>query len=98
MQAPQTPRKPLKPLDEEAVLEAARATHAIVTIEDHSLIGGLGSAVAQLLAEKHPCHVKCIGIPDVFGESGPSEVLYAKHHMDVPSIVAAAEQVVAKKK
>ncbi|SDI09800.1 transketolase family protein [Propionivibrio dicarboxylicus] len=88
----------LKPLDEDAVLEAARATNAIVTIEDHSLIGGLGSAVTQLLSEKHPCHVKCIGIPDVFGESGPSEVLYAKHRMDVPSIVAAAEQVVAKKR
>ena len=88
----------LKPLDEDAVLEASRATNAIVTIEDHSLIGGLGSAVSQLVAEKHPCHVKCVGIPDVFGESGPSEVLYAKHHMDVPSIVAAAEGVVARKR
>lgn len=87
----------LKPLDEDAVLEAAKATNAVVTIEDHSVIGGLGSAVAQVLAEKYPCLIKCIGIPDVFGESGPSEVLYTKHHMDTPSIVAAAEKLVAKK-
>jgi transketolase len=87
----------LKPLDEDAVLEAAAATGAIVTIEDHSLVGGLGSAVCQLLSEKRPCHVRCIGIPDVFGESGPSEALYAKHHMDVASIVADAERLVAVK-
>lgn len=87
----------LKPIDEEAVLEAAKATNAIVTIEDHSVIGGLGSAVSQLLAQKYPCRVKCIGIPDVFGESGPCEVLYTKHHMDTASIVAAAEKLVAQK-
>jgi transketolase len=87
----------LKPLDERAVIDAAKSTNAVLTLEDHSVIGGLGSAVSQILAEHHPCPVKCIGIPDVFGESGPSEVLYAKYHMDVPNIVAAAEQLVAKK-
>jgi transketolase len=87
----------LKPLDETAVLEAAKATNAVVTIEDHSTIGGLGGAVAQVLGQQYPCLLKCIGIPDVFGESGPSEVLYAKYHMDVPSIVAASEKLVAKK-
>lgn len=87
----------LKPLDDEAVLAAAKATNAVVTIEDHSVIGGLGSAVAQVLAEQYPCLLKCIAIPDVFGESGPSEVLYTKYHMDVPSIVMAAEKLVAKK-
>ncbi|MCX7779453.1 MAG: transketolase family protein [Negativicutes bacterium] len=87
----------LKPLDVDAVLEAAKATNAVVTIEDHSIIGGLGSAVAQVLGEKYPCMVKCIGIPDVFGESGPSEVLYARYHMDAASIAAAAEKLVRKK-
>jgi Transketolase, C-terminal subunit len=87
----------LKPLDEDAVLEAAKATNAVVTIEDHSVIGGLGSTVAQVLGEKYPCKIKSIGIPDVFGESGTSEVLYTKYHMDTPSIVAAAENLVAKK-
>jgi transketolase len=87
----------LKPLDEAAVLEAAKATNAVVTIEDHSTIGGLGAAVAQVLGQQYPCLLKCIGIPDVFGESGPSEVLYAKYHMDVPSIVAASEELVANK-
>lgn len=87
----------LKPIDEEAVLEAAKATNAIVTIEDHSIIGGLGSSVSQLLAEKYPCKVKCIGIPDVFGESGPCEVLYTKYNMDTAGIVAAAENLVAQK-
>ena len=87
----------LKPLDETAVLEAAKATNAVVTIEDHSTIGGLGAAVAQVLGQQYPCLLKCIGIPDVFGESGPSEVLYAKYHMDVPSIVAASEKLIARK-
>jgi transketolase len=87
----------LKPLDEDAVLEAAKATNAVVTIEDHSVIGGLGAAVAQVLGEKYPCKIKCIGIPDVFGESGTSEELYAKYHMDTPSIVAAAENLVVEK-
>ena len=87
----------LKPLDEDAVLEAAKATNAVVTIEDHSVIGGLGSAVSQLLTEQYPCRVKCIGIPDVFGESGPAEELYTKHKMDVSSIVHAAIHLVANK-
>ena len=87
----------LKPLDEAAVLEAATATNAVVTIEDHSTIGGLGAAVAQALGQQYPCLLKCIGIPDVFGESGPSEVLYAKYHMDVPGIIAASEKLVARK-
>jgi len=87
----------LKPLDEAAVLAAAKATHAVVTIEDHSTIGGLGAAVAQVLGQQYPCFLKCIGIPDVYGESGPSEMLYTKYHMDVPSIVAASEKLVARK-
>jgi transketolase len=87
----------LKPLDQDAVLEVAKATNAVVTVEDHSVIGGLGSAVSQLLAGLYPCPVKSIGIPDVFSESGPSEVLYAKYHMDVSSIVAAVEQLVVGK-
>jgi transketolase len=88
----------LKPLDEEAIVEAARATNAVVTVEDHSLIGGLGAAVCQTLAQAHPCPVKCIGIPDVFGESGPSEALYAKYRMDANSIAEAAERLVAQKR
>jgi transketolase len=88
----------LKPLDRDAIIAAAQATNAIVTIEDHSVIGGLGAAVAQTLAEAYPCPVKCIGIPDVFGESGPSETLYAKYRMDAPSIAAAAERLVAGKR
>lgn len=87
----------IKPLDKESVIEAAKATNAVVTIEDHSVIGGLGAAVAQVLAEHYPCLVKCIGIPDVFSESGPSEVLYEKYHMDVPGIVAAAKRLFALK-
>ena len=88
----------LKPFDREGIIEAAKATNAVITLEDHSVIGGLGAATCQVLAESYPCPVKCIGIPDVFGESGPSEVLYAKHYMDVPSIVATAEQLIGKKK
>ena len=71
-----------KPLDEELIVAAAKETGKVVTVEEHSVIGGLGSAVCDALAEKCPVPVKKIGVQDVFGESGPAVALLAKYKLD----------------
>lgn len=76
----------IKPLDEELVLAAAKETGKVVTVEEHSVIGGLGSAVCDVLAEKAPVKVLRIGINDVFGESGPAVELIKKYGLDTESI------------
>lgn len=76
----------IKPLDEELVLKSAKKTGKVVTIEEHSVIGGLGSAVCDLLSEKAPVRVTKIGINDVFGESGPALELIRKYGLDASSI------------
>ena len=87
----------LKPLDGEAVLQAARETGALVTAEDHTLFGGLGSAVAEILGEQYPIPLERIGLGNTFAESGPYRALLARYHMDVPDIMAAARRAVARK-
>ena len=72
----------IKPLDEELVVKAARETGRIVTVEEHSIIGGLGGAVCEVLSEKAPVPVKRIGVNDVFGESGPAVKLLEKYGLD----------------
>ena len=76
----------IKPLDEELVVEAARKTGKVVTVEEHSIIGGLGGAVAETLGEKLPTPMLRIGIRDVFGESGPALELIKKYGLDADSI------------
>lgn len=76
----------IKPLDAELVLAAAEECRSIVTVEEHSVIGGLGSAVCELLAEKCPAKVMRIGVNDVFGESGPAVELIRKYGLDGESI------------
>lgn len=88
----------IKPLDNEAVLKAARETGAIMTIEDHTIFGGLGSAVAEVVVEHNPVPVQRIGIQDRFGESGEPEELYRDHGMDVETIVEKAKKLIARKK
>ena len=78
----------IKPLDEELVVQAARETGRVVTVEEHSIIGGLGSAVCDALSEKLPTRVKKLGIRDVFGESGPAAELLKKYRLDGESIAA----------
>ena len=72
----------IKPLDEELIVAAAKETGKVVTVEEHSVIVGLGSAVCDALAEKCPAPVKKIGVQDVFGESGPAAALLAKYKLD----------------
>jgi transketolase len=69
----------LKPLDADAIVEAAAKTGRVVTAEDHSIIGGLGGAVAETLSERHPTPLRRVGLRDVFGESGPNEALLEKY-------------------
>ena len=76
----------IKPLDETLVLAAAKQTGRVFTVEEHSIIGGLGSAVAELLSEKYPVRVTRIGVNDVFGESGPAKELLHKYELDAEGI------------
>ena len=76
----------IKPLDEDLVVAAAKETGKVVTVEEHSVIGGLGSAVCDVLAEKAPTKVMKIGINDTFGESGPAVELIKKYGLDTDSI------------
>ena len=76
----------IKPLDEELVVAAAKETGKVVTVEEHSVIGGLGSAVCDVLSEKAPTKTMKIGINDVFGESGPAAELVKKFGLDADSI------------
>lgn len=87
----------LKPIDREAIMEAARQTRAIVTVEDHSIVGGLGGAVAEVLATGLPTPMRMIGIQDCFARSGNAEDLYKMNHMTVEDIVAAALELVETK-
>lgn len=76
----------IKPLDEDAVLKLAKDTGKIVTVEEHQIAGGMGSAVAEFLVEKHPVPMRFVGVRDEFGQSGTPEELIAHHAMDTASI------------
>ncbi len=76
----------IKPLDEELIIASAKKTGKVVTVEEHSVIGGLGSAVCECLAEKLPTPVKKIGMYDVFGESGSAAALVAKYGLDAEGV------------
>lgn len=80
----------VKPLDREAVIRAAEATGAVVTVEDHSIIGGLGGAVAETLACSRPTRMTMVGMPDVFGESGADGDLKDKYGLNAAGIAARA--------
>lgn len=86
----------IKPLDEELIIKAAKETGKIVTVEEHSVIGGLGSAVSDCLVENCPVPVKKIGIQDVFGESGPAAKLIEKYGLDGKGVYEAVKEFQAK--
>lgn len=87
----------IKPLDVDRVLQAARETGAIVTAEEHSVVGGLGGAVCEVLAEGHPVPVERVGLRDVFGQSGTAEELLAHYGLTPAHLVEAAERVLKRK-
>lgn len=88
----------VKPLDNEAVIAAARETGAIVTAEEHQYFGGLGSAVAEVLVENHPCPMKRVGVKDRFGESGTPDELFREYGLLAEDIIEAAYDVLERKK
>lgn len=87
----------LKPLDEDAIVRAARETGAIVTAEEHLLQGGLGAGVARLVAERHPVPMSFVGIRDTYAESGSPQELMEAYGLMPEDIVAAAERALAGK-
>lgn len=82
----------IKPLDEDIILTSAKKTGKVVTAEEHSVIGGLGSAVCDLLSEKYPVPVKKIGMYDVFGESGSAAALLEKYQLDGKGIYSQIKE------
>jgi transketolase len=87
----------IKPLDEEAIVKATRQTGAIVTVEEHQINGGLGSAVAEVLSKNFPVPLEMVAVKDMFGESGDAESLLKKYHLKDTDIVEAVNRVVNRK-
>lgn len=88
----------IKPIDAAAIIQAAKVTGALVTVEEHSIIGGLGSAVAEVLVENIPVPMERVGVKDTFGESGKPQELLDKYGLNVSSIKDAVRKVLARKK
>ena len=87
----------IKPIDAETIVWAAKLTKAVVTIEEHQIMGGAGSAVAEVLAQRYPVPIEMVGMPDTFGESGQPEELIRKFGMDKESIKQAIKKVLTRK-
>jgi transketolase len=85
----------IKPLDVETIVASAAKTGAVVTAEEHQITGGLGGAVSEVLAERHPTRVVRCGVDDRFGQSGDADALLSHYGLDVAGLVAAANQVLA---
>jgi len=88
----------IKPIDKELIIKCAQETGAIVTAEEHSIIGGLGGAVAEVLGENCPVPQARVGVKDMFGESGQPEELLVKYGLTAGDIAAAARNVIKRKK
>ena len=79
----------IKPIDKETIIRAAKETKKVITIEDHNIIGGLGSAVCEVLAEEYPCKVTRMGIKDTFGKSGKADELLKYFNLTSEDIIKA---------
>ncbi|MBC7121114.1 MAG: transketolase family protein [Candidatus Methanosuratus sp.] len=87
----------VKPLDAETVVSAAKKAGAVLCVEEHSIIGGLGSAVAELLSSEYPVYTRRMGVADTFGESGTYRELLDKHHLSAPHIKKAIEETAGRR-
>lgn len=85
----------IKPIDKGIIIKAAKETKGIITVEEHSIIGGLGSAVAEVLVESTPVHMERIGVTDIFGESGDGNELLKKYGLNVENIVDKVKKVLS---
>lgn len=86
----------IKPIDKEIIIKAAKETGAIVTAEEHNIIGGLGSAVSEVLAEEYPTKMKIIGVNDTFGESGNGDELLQKYGLSKENIIKTVKELIKK--
>lgn len=87
----------IKPIDVNAIKDAAVVTGAVVTAEEHSIIGGLGSAVAEVLCDVAPVPLERVGVKDLFGQSGKVTPLMEKYGLTAKDIVAAAKKAIGRK-
>jgi transketolase len=87
----------VKPIDEELILKAARETGAIVTAEEHSILGGLGAAVCEVVSGEYPVPVIRLGVNDEFGRSGPPEELLKHYGLSPENLVQKAKLAIGKK-
>ncbi len=87
----------IKPIDKEIIIKASRETGALVTVEEHNILGGLGGAVAEVLVENAPCHMRRVGVQDRFGKSGKPAALLEAYGLTAANIVAVAKEVFAQK-
>ena len=87
----------IKPIDREAIIAAAKKTGHLITVEDHSTIGGLGSAVAEVLAENYPARLRRIGLQDCFGQSGTPDALLEHYGLTAPHIAENALKLLGEK-
>jgi transketolase len=88
----------IKPLDEAAIVDAARRTGLVVTAEDHSIIGGLGGAVAETLGEQYPVPIKRVGLRDTYAESAPDDALLEKYGLTAKHVAGAAKEILKRKR
>lgn len=87
----------VKPLDTEAIVAAAQKSGAVVTVEEHQIAGGLGSAIAETLAQQHPVPIEFVGVHDMFGQSGEPKELIAHYGMDEATIAEKVRAVIKRK-
>jgi len=83
----------IKPLDERAIIELAKKTGKIVTVEEHQISGGMGSAVAECLVKNFPVPMEFIGVDDQFGQSGTPDELIKHYGMDTESIIKSVHKI-----
>lgn len=84
----------IKPIDKELIIKAAKETKGIVTAEEHSIIGGLGATVSQVVTNNHPTIVKTVGIKDTFGESGTPDELMKKYGLTSDEIIKSVKEII----
>ena len=87
----------IKPIDKSIIIDAAKETGCIVTAEEHNIIGGLGSAVTEVVSENYPVPVKRIGVNDSFGESGTGDALLEKYGLTTEHLVQAVKNIITMK-
>jgi len=87
----------IKPLDEEALVEAARSSEFVVVVEEQSVLGGLGGAVAEVLSERQPVVIKRLGIADTYGESGPNDLVLDKYRLSANKVAEDVEALVTRR-